>query len=419
MTFTVRVLTSVASPLLLLIGLSYTILTDTYIRRFHKRIMFLVIALVVTMIASDVLDYYFSHVRPLPIGRRLNSTYGYGMLPVLIVLSYYLVGDRRKFLPAWCLAGVNAAVYFVSLFTGIAFSIGPNKAFKRGPLGYTCHIISALLLINFLILTLREYARRKKVFSVIPVFCAAIVAGAVLLDMFMPGNDQLLVSCLTIATVICCIMFYSWFHLQFVNVYQENVMAEQRIKIMVSQIQPHFLFNTIATFRALCRRDPEKAATVAEKFGQYLRQNLDSLNTPDLIPIRRELDHTRIYADIEMVRFENVRVEYEIEDAAFSLPALTIQPIVENAIRHGVRGKKEGRVLVSTRFSGGRHVITVWDNGVGFDPAKAAKPSESHIGIANVRERIEKLCGGTMTIESVLNGGTTVTISIPETEEKG
>lgn len=79
---------------------------------------------------------------------------------------------------------------------------------------------------------------------------------------------------------------------------------------MVSQIQPHFLYNTIATFKALCKTDPDKATFVAENFGQYLRDNLDSLSGEELIPVEKELDHTRVYAEIEMVRFENVRVEY-------------------------------------------------------------------------------------------------------------
>ena len=194
-------------------------------------------------------------------------------------------------------------------------------------------------------------------------------------------------------------------------------MAEQRMKIMVSQIQPHFLYNTIATIRALCRKDPSRAEKVTEKFGQYLRQNLDSINNSDLIPVEKEITHTRVYADIEMVRFENISVEFDIRDADFSVPTLTVQPIVENAIRHGVRIREKGIVRVQTRSEGGNHIITVSDNGVGFDVNKINSDGGNHIGIENVRWRVENICGGTLSIESEKDRGTTVTISIPQTEK--
>jgi len=216
--------------------------------------------------------------------------------------------------------------------------------------------------------------------------------------------------------VICCVLFYMWMHIQLLEEYEESVAAQQKAKLMVSQIQPHFLFNTIATFKVLCKRDPEQAADLADKFGKYLRQNLDSINNANLIPLTKEIEHTKMYADIEMVRFENVRVEFDIGDADFLLPALTIQPIVENAIRHGVRARDEGVVRVTTRMTDNCREIIISDNGVGFDYSQYSQYNEEdgkHIGIRNVRERLSKLCSGTLTIESERDKGTTVTIRIP------
>ena len=119
-----------------------------------------------------------------------------------------------------------------------------------------------------------------------------------------------------------------------------------------------------------------------------------------------------------MVRFENVRIEYDIKDTDFSLPPLSVQPIVENAIRHGVRAKKDGIVSVSTEYLDHSHKIIIHDNGIGFDINEIDNFGEKHIGIKNVKERIEKLCGGTMIIESAENSGTTVTICIPEKAAK-
>lgn len=186
-----------------------------------------------------------------------------------------------------------------------------------------------------------------------------------------------------------------------------------RVQLLVSQIQPHFIFNTLSTIQALCRIDPEKAFDTTEKFGSYLRMNLESLGQPTLIPFQKELEHTRIYAEIEMLRYPEIHIVYDIRDDDFELPALSVQPIVENAIRHGVRGKYGGEVLISSREEDGNHVVTIRDNGRGFDPDAVTETGENHIGIRNVRERIETMCQGSMHIDSERWKGTTVTILIP------
>ena len=158
--------------------------------------------------------------------------------------------------------------------------------------------------------------------------------------------------------------------------------------------------------------DPSKASYVAENFGTYLRQNLESLEYEGLIPLEKELAHTRVYSEIEMIRFPKIEVIYDIDDNDILLPPLTIQPLVENSIRHGVRERKNGRVEVHTRYVDGHHEIIVKDNGVGFDP-DSLEPSTGgkHIGMNNVRDRIEEMCQGVMEIDSNENG-TTITIKL-------
>ena len=120
-----------------------------------------------------------------------------------------------------------------------------------------------------------------------------------------------------------------------------------------------------------------------------------------------------MYAQIEMTRFPNVRVDYDIRDDAFFLPPLTLQPLVENAIRYGVRIRDEGVVTVSARRAQDAHEITIRDNGKGFDAAAVEQMDATHIGIRNVRQRLRDMCGGEMQIESRKDEGTTVTIRIP------
>ena len=421
MTLEAKVFSSVLPMALILLGLASFVLSDRYIQKNQKRIMLITLALTALMMIADVTEYYIINVKPIQMIRLLTCTFGYIIRPVLIILFHFFVGGSRRYIPAWIMVCVNTLIYGINLFTPIAFKITVYKErytiFFRKELGYSCHVISAVLLLNLICLTFRVYWSRKK-YAVVPVACVVFLAGAATLSVFIDQNMMAPVTYLTIATVISCIFIYIWFHRQIVEKYEEDLLAQQHVKIMMSQIQPHFLYNTIATFKALCRTDPEKAATVAEKFGRYLRDNLDSLSSEELIPVEKELEHTRVYADIEMVRFENIRVEYKIEDMGYSLPTLTIQPIVENAIRHGVRIREEGIVRVSTRQSNGCHEIVISDNGCGFHSENENTGDGSHIGIHNVRERVEKMCGGTMTIESEIDKGTTVTIRIPKTEMK-
>ena len=125
------------------------------------------------------------------------------------------------------------------------------------------------------------------------------------------------VSFLTISIVISSALYYIWLHFQFVRAHEKDLAAEQRIQIMMSQIQPHFLYNTLATIRSLCLKSPETAAQTIDKFSRYLRQNLDTLSQSGLIPFRQELEHVKIYTEIEMLMFPYIHIRYDIEDDRF------------------------------------------------------------------------------------------------------
>ena len=118
-----------------------------------------------------------------------------------------------------------------------------------------------------------------------------------------------------------------------------------------------------------------------------------------------------------MIRFPNIRVEYDIRDEECCVPALTIQSLVENAIRHGVRSRKEGIVKVAAYREGNEHLIVIEDNGTGFTDLLAKSEDVTHIGIKNVRERLEQMCNGTMTIDSKPDEGTRVVLRIPASKE--
>ena len=415
----IRIGILITLPLVLeIIGLSFAVNVDSYIEKRNKKFMLIIVVTIFALVLQNILGYVLDISGKYPFYRILTGILGYSIRPLVIVLFYYIVTENKRFKAAWFLLLLNALIYLTALFSDICFTIDENNHFLRGPLGYSCHIVSAVFLIYLVYLTVtgKKTVPGRNIW--IPVFNALLIVGSVVLDSFV---DYRLypVSFLTIAVTNCTVFYYIWLHLQFVKEHEQMLQAELRIQIMMSQIQPHFLYNTLSTIQALCRIDPKKAFDVTEKFGTYLRQNLDTLENTNLISVKQELEHTKIYAEIEMVRFPNIRVMYDIEDDAFYLPALTIQPMVENAIRHGVRIRDTGIVQVITKREQGFHKIVIKDNGKGFIPEKnGAMPGNSiqegtHIGINNVRERVERMCGGEVRIDSQVGEGTTVTIRIP------
>ena len=199
---------------------------------------------------------------------------------------------------------------------------------------------------------------------------------------------------------------------------QEKELAERRIDIMLSQIQPHFLYNSLAAIHHLCETDPETAKKAIRKFSEFLRGNMDSLKNREPIPFGAELNHAMNYLYLEQQRFgDKLQVIYQIKTEDFLIPPLTLQPLVENAVQHGILNRKNGgTVIICTEETDEHAVVTVADNGVGIENAKG-RPSlgeHSHIGISNVRSRLEEMVEGSLEIESS-DRGTTVTIRIPWT----
>lgn len=300
-------------PLLLqLTELTFAVLVDPYIRREKKVVMMTIVVVIFSLIVQNFTEHMLDFDGTMPYVRTLVGIYGYSIRPVVLVLLYYIVDMERRYHFAWLLIGVNMVIHLTALFSGVCFRIDSNDRFQRGPLGYSCHIVSGVMLVYFLFLTIREYHFVRKSEALIPLFNTLLIIGAVIVDSVVNVNDCP-ISFLTITVACNSVFYYIWMHLQFVREHEETLMAEQRLQIMMSQIQPHFLYNTLSTIQALCRMDPEKAFYTTERFGTYLRQNIDSLSQPELIPLTKEIEHTRIYADIEMIRFPNIRIEYDMQ----------------------------------------------------------------------------------------------------------
>ena len=187
---------------------------------------------------------------------------------------------------------------------------------------------------------------------------------------------------------------------------QQQEIAHQRASIMVLQMRPHFIYNAMMSIYYLCVQDPKKAQQVTLDFTTYLRKNFTAIASENIVPFPDELEHTRAYLAVEQVQFEDsLFVEYDTPHKNFRLPPLTLQPIVENAVKHGMDPEYAPlRISIRTRETDSGSEIIVEDNGPGFAPADG--DCEPHIALANIRQRLEIMCGGKLTIRPREGGGT-------------
>ena len=190
-------------------------------------------------------------------------------------------------------------------------------------------------------------------------------------------------------------------------------LAQKRISTLMSQIHPHFIYNTLGSIEQLCELDPPKAAKLVNDFSKYLRGNFGEIDNTRLIRVSKELEHTEYYISIEKVRFPDIEFITEMDCCDFSIPALTIQPIVENAVKHGILKREAGgTVKVKIYETDSSYFISVKDNGVGFDVSEIER--ENHIGLRNIKSRLEAMCSGILHIESIVGIGTKITVEIPK-----
>ena len=195
-------------------------------------------------------------------------------------------------------------------------------------------------------------------------------------------------------------------------------LAESRISTMMSQIRPHFIYNTLGSIEQLCELDPPKAGKLVHNFAKYLRVNFREMDNLKPIRMSQEMEHVHHYISIENVRFPDMTFSFEMNSDDFSLPALTIQPIVENAVKHGLmKLQKGGTIRVRSYETDTHYCVSVEDDGVGFDTS-ILRDEREHVGIRNIRGRLKAMVDGTLEIESTQGVGTKVLITIPKEEQK-
>jgi len=192
---------------------------------------------------------------------------------------------------------------------------------------------------------------------------------------------------------------------------------QSQVSLLLSQIKPHFLYNTLNSIRTLIRIQPEKADQLIYHFSRFLKANMNAIDEI-MVPFSREFEHIQFYVNIEQTCFPKLKADYQIETQNFSVPSLTIQPLIENAIKHGVLKRVEGgTVRLRTYEDADAWYVEIDDDGIGFSP-EHLQSKGGGIGLRNIERRLKYYCRATLYIQSALGQGTFIRVTIPKQKEE-
>ena len=333
--------------------------------------------------------------------------------PLMMIYLFHCCGEKWQKSPLFRAVAAMWAAYFVIMciapFTSLFYYYTPDNQFHRGPL----YSLVLILVAAIHILILAGVIRRRNKLS--RIYYHSILIG--FLPMTIAVFIHFSVSAFmlyAIGVVICAIsMFFLILSAQ-VEQYmrQQREIAYQRANIMILQMRPHFIYNTMMSIYYLCKQDPDLAQQVTLDFTSYLRRNFTAIAAEELIPFPEELEHTRAYLAVEQAQFEDsLFVEYDTPYVNFRMPPLTLQPIVENAVKHGMDPDSAPLLItIRTRSTGSGSEIIVENTGADFEPADDSAP---YTALENIQQRLEMMCRGKMAITARKGGGTVVTVTIP------
>lgn len=400
-----------ASVLLLFISLILWIVHLSPVRRLVYLSMFIFSCGLWFLLRNPILDIKVAYQ---PILEIVDVLCQYG-------ITFFSLTYVGEFVNEWRKKIIRACQFWTLLFVGLTSLLAFTTDLKYTDsilLGAICNAIFIALMgacISWEALRKKNKDTLRLLLSAVP----AMIGGLLEINNFLRGS-------VTPTTILFSIGFLLFMFLQvfwFVQHLQEQAkrsakieqeLIDTKISIMLSQIQPHFLYNTLLGIKQLCDTQPKKASDALEHFAYYLRGNLYSISDTRLIPFSKELEHLQDYLYLEKMRFDQrLNVKWEIGFTDFLLPSLTLQPIAENAVRHGITKKeKGGTLIIRSELIDDTILIAIIDDGVGFDTSVALDDSRPHIGLENVKKRLEIQCGATLILYSIPGKGTEVKLSI-------
>ena len=346
----------------------------------------------------------------------------YSLYPMVALLFYYFTSDvKHKFL-IFIPQLINIIINVLDLFgTRLIYYYYEDHGYEGGPLNFLPFAVEIFYVVLIGVYSVRILNGKNKSKGIIMAFCMVTIIFAQFLTNFdMPS--------IYLPTIIAIEILVYYFYIAAIQ-YNENknalveselALERNRNNLLLAQIKPHFINSNLAVIRSLCYEEPEKAVEMLDHFSGYLRENIQQIDDMQLVSFEREMESVDNFVYLEMQRFpDKIEVIKDIRVNDFFVPPLSVQTIVENAIRHGISmtGKK-GTVRISTLAKDNNIIVKIEDNGKGFDVDSVEFDGINHVGIKNVANRLKRILNGKIKVESEVGYGTTVTFYIPRERDK-
>ena len=393
--------------------------------RWNKRFFVFLFATIMLFLAAALVDLLVYKDPHMAVAEKISVYFEYLLLPLpMPFFTAYLLhscGERWQKSGMFHAVAVIFGVFFLLLciaqFTTFLYHITPDNHFERGawhPLLMSFMIMPMCM--NVIGVIRRRTDLSAKYYAAFLIYLLPLIVG-LMIHMFLFSVEIVFIGIVFSALSMFGIILFDQVEQ---HIRQQRKIAHQRASIMVLEMRPHFIYNAMMSIYYLCAKDPRKAQQVTLEFTTYLRRNFTALASEDTVPFSDELEHTRAYLAIEQVQFEDgLFVDYDTPHKMFRVPPLTLQPIVENAVKHGMDPECAPlRISIRTRQTDSGSEIIVEDNGPGFSPDEDAGRADAmdshgpHIALANIRERLQ-MYGGELTITPREEGGTAVKVTIP------
>lgn len=304
---------------------------------------------------------------------------------------------------------IHVVLLVISQFTGLYYTIDPSNTYHRSDLYPISYVMTLTLMVidaYYLIVGREKFTERQEkalwVFLLVP----SLSVGA---QIFVYG-----VYFVVLTTIISAFIMYLYLleDNRERQLKQLNEITQLRTDVLISQVRPHFIFNSLTAIRSLCDMDSEAYEAIGH-FAGFLRGSIDMLGETSCIPMTRELETVENYLYMEKLRFEEkMQIVRDLRDVSFMIPSCSLQIITENAVKHGIRNNPDGRGTLTLRSyeTDKAHIVEVEDDGIGFDPDNVT----SGTGLNNLRRRLELMCEGEFRIKSEIGKGTLAQIIIPK-----
>ena len=407
----------IAGVTMTMLGLLVTLVyrpVDHVMRQYFILFFSLLIVYTGSIFVGQIVDYLENPGLVMRWSVFLESLSSSMLMPLLTAYLLHLSGEKwSKSVLFAAIAGlwfVYLALLVYTQFSTAIYTIDSAGVYERGPWYPILLVPPALILALNLWGLLRRWNKLDKkqraallVYLVVPLLCTVI-------QMLFYGLLTIAIGTV-LSALVMFLMLLSDQQEIFVRQTEENARKEFDIRIL--QMRPHFIYNALASIYYITQANPKQGLKVILDFSIYLRKVFNSVTKREPIPFEEELEHTRAYLAVEQARFEDkLHVFFDTPHTDFILPPLTLQPIVENAVKHGMDPEIEClTVTVRTRRVAGGSEITVEDDGADFFPPD---DMEEGVGLTSSRLRLERMCGGTLNIEPRKGGGAVATLRIPD-----